>query len=685
MRVTLVSPPVADPTLPVMSLPVLAAACRHKGHEATVYDLAIESLQELTEPRTIERSIDAIRRRLACRDMQPAGNRSFQAEAAVALALGSHTLAGVIGAKLVLRSEKFYDYSRYKAALQVLRNALRIHSAAFFPTKVDLDDYQIGGRSTFESIRRHLECEDENVFLAYIRQVALPRIIDSRPDAVGVSITYRAQLLAGLTLIQELRRYDSSVPIVVGGAFITSLGNRLAFLGDMLDAVTALVLFEGETALQELLARLEAGKSIDGIPNVVRPAQVRAGRIPAAAGFIEDLAALPAPDFCGIPLSMYLVPEPVLPVQTCRACYWGKCNFCGVSRATAGRYRVVPKDALTRHLDDLNARYACRHFFVCDDATSPSTLRSLADHVLAGQRDYRWCTEARFERSLTRELCSFLRRGGCVHLLFGFESAVPRVLSLMAKGTDPTLIQDVLTACRDADIAVNLQCFIGFPGETAEEAKETANFLRRNRPLYTSFAMGHYRAVTGSNVVRAPAEFGVTLRAHPPGETEIETWHRFTVQRGLSSPEAKDLSERLFADLAGDDMVGPGLLFGSSGAHGLLYSARKGRKGIDALGVETFRWSWDIETDRFKACEEADIIELDPERHLVVDTVTGNFQELDASAVSAFRRCQREPLSLPEACAPWAEAADCELEDIAETMAALVRLARAGILRSAAV
>ena len=55
--------------------------------------------------------------------------------------------------------------------------------------------------------------------------------------------------------------------------------------------------------------------------------------------YAEDMAALPPPDFDGLPLEKYFVPTKVLPYLATRGCYWGRCEFCDHGEGYTAGYR----------------------------------------------------------------------------------------------------------------------------------------------------------------------------------------------------------------------------------------------------------------------------------------------------------------------------------------------------------
>jgi radical SAM superfamily enzyme YgiQ (UPF0313 family) len=112
-----------------------------------------------------------------------------------------------------------------------------------------------------------------------------------------------------------------------------------------------------------------------------------------------------------------------------------------------------------------------------DSAIPPAGLAALA-----GQRwSARWYGFARFVPELaSAELCTGLRRSGCLMLQLGLESGSPRVLDRLHKGIDLELAGRILEQLASAGIAVYLYVMFGVPGETREDALRTRDFVARH-------------------------------------------------------------------------------------------------------------------------------------------------------------------------------------------------------------
>lgn len=168
---------------------------------------------------------------------------------------------------------------------------------------------------------------EANLFEAYYQSTLLPDLDHDRPDVVAVSILNLQQVIPGLTLARRLK--DRGHFVVIGGTVYTK------FLGELLQRpefftlfCDGLIAYEGETALLELVEQLAGARDFSRVPNFLY--LDRAGRVTFTRYHVEDVNALPTPDFDGLPLDGYLAPAPVLPILTGKGCYFNKCKFCDI-------------------------------------------------------------------------------------------------------------------------------------------------------------------------------------------------------------------------------------------------------------------------------------------------------------------------------------------------------------------
>lgn len=559
--VVLLAPPASDVTQPYTSLPALTASLRVRGFTVIQRDIGLEVLLKLLEPRTLTNSITSARLRM---DRRAEDSPEFYDRAIAFEGMYEYLVENIDEAISFLRCvAAANDFKKYLCAVRTVRLACELASLPYFPTVFGPGLYSVGGDETWDSVKASAKDKERNVFLSIFETDIVPSICAYKPLLVGISITFPCQLIPGLALARQIRA-ASSVPIVIGGAVVQRIRHSLEIDQEAFAFADYYVFGEGESALSTIASRLMDETPPSSIPNTIHRI---AGEVVCGGALLEDVRSLPCPDFRGLCLSQYLSPEPVLLVSTTRGCYYGKCAFCDVSGNARSTCRVVSKDQLVEVLKTLQQRHGVRRFFFCEDAMSPSHMSAVAHYVETQCSTVTWQAEARFERALTRERIYKLHRGGCRQLIFGLESRSARVLKLMRKNNDLENDERILSDCRNAGIAVNLQTFIGFPGECAEEAKATIDFLVNEKERIAAFGFGTFSLYRGTPVFSNPDEFGVEAT------TEAETLFGsvgYTVSHGISSHEAQELYGTALPSLINAYGVRNEVLGGLWGAHGLI-------------------------------------------------------------------------------------------------------------------
>jgi anaerobic magnesium-protoporphyrin IX monomethyl ester cyclase len=121
--------------------------------------------------------------------------------------------------------------------------------------------------------------------------------------------------------------------VVVGGNVMTRLQEELPhherFFTEVFDAA---ILYEGEHALLWYIEAVNGQRRWSRCPiSCIECRRVKQSK----EVYTEKTAALPLPDFEGLPLDHYFVPERIIPYLATRGCYWGRCTFCDHGRATS--------------------------------------------------------------------------------------------------------------------------------------------------------------------------------------------------------------------------------------------------------------------------------------------------------------------------------------------------------------
>jgi radical SAM superfamily enzyme YgiQ (UPF0313 family) len=254
------------------------------------------------------------------------------------------------------------------------------------------------------------------------------------------------------------------------------------------------------------------------------------------------MAALPPPDFDGLPLEKYFVPDRILPYLATRGCYWGRCEFCDHGEGYTAGYRTKKIEQIIDEIRHLKERYRTSYFHFTDESYPPALFRKLTRRLVETEMPIVWTTHMRFEKSLLDEaVWKDARASGCKYLHMGFESGNERVLRLMDKATTGDVIRRSLELSAGVGIWNHVMGFFGFPGETREEALSSIRFLEDHKELIHSIGFGTFDLSKHTPVAKNPEKFGVTPYKNPEWDLALDYY--YTVKEGLSVEEAEEVFE----------------------------------------------------------------------------------------------------------------------------------------------
>ena len=512
--VALIYPPTCDPTAPYLAVPMLCGFLRAHGVDVRAIDANVEAYDRMLRRAPMAALRERVLARLARLDRRPElAHVEKLAYVALWRARGEAEWVPerIEDAVAALRDEaRFFDASEYDRATRTVDAALRVISAAHAPLEMSFTAYRTPfSLLTPEEIAADARPE-RDPFHAYATELA-DELAASGARVVGLSVVFPGQMQPAFSFAHALRaRLGDRVHLTCGGPALTQLLLRMKDdaprLARVLGPFDSAICYEGETALLGLVRAVLDGRSPAGIANVV----VRGGTL-APGGPNEDLRALPAPDFDGLPLEKYLSPRLVLPYDPTRGCYWGVCTFChyGLTEKGTAPYKERPVATAVEHLRALAERHGTRSFYFSQDSVAPKTLLKLADTLAESGLGIRWGTDLKPEKYLTAERAQRLAAGGALACALGVESAAPRVLALIDKGAPIETVTSVMGHLHGAGVAVEAMCFTDFPTETYREAMATVRYLGEHHDELALFILGQFDLTHGSIVAQQPARFGL--------------------------------------------------------------------------------------------------------------------------------------------------------------------------------
>ncbi len=589
-HVALIFPPHGDLYFPYLSLPSLTAYLREQGHKVLQLDLGVETFDTLLSKDFLESiykknvsTLDV----LASKKQKSKEERRHLYLLAGAGRSSEFVLKNIELAKRILRDRKlFFSPQHYSLAREVIGHAFRIISAAYFPTEVLKNRTVFAGGLTFDNIVRLIEDYEQNPFLEILKGLVDNLTGQYNLKFAGISITYYSQVVGGFTIARLLKMLDRNLHVSMGGAVISEGSRRITGDPRYFELADSYVFGEGEKALDFLATHYEELPSLRSDPpgNILlrKNKEPRHGSLSYALEVEKeeiDINGLPSPDFTGLPLDRYLSPDVVFPISCSRGCYWRKCSFCSISVSSCPTFKMRSPRHVKEDLNGLMKKYDARYFFFTDNAVTPRHLSEIAEFFSSSTNDVAWTGMVRLEKEFTLELLKKLRRGGCLQLLFGQESANERVLNLIRKGTLVSDSKKIIKDAHAAGIAVGLMNIIGFPTETEEEADQTIDFLVKNKPFIYTTTLTLFDIRENSPVHNNPRDFAISYM-RMKDKKDLYPKFYFSTEEGMTRKQASQKCE------TGKQVLLKAYpwcgLFLDEAAHSLLYLSHVGYEGFTA-------------------------------------------------------------------------------------------------------
>lgn len=343
---------------------------------------------------------------------------------------------------------------------------------------------------------------------------------------VGFTSVFQ-QNLASLALAARLKGRHPHLTVAFGGAnWEEPMGSALRRQFPFVD-----LSFSGEAdrSWPELLSRRRRGQAAGDVPGVA------AGDVPGVAAgdpsaacptgppdLVEDLDDIPVPDFDPFFDQLRSRPalsgvQPVLLLETARGCWWGErsqCTFCGLNGSSMGFRSKSPERAFV-DIVALHHRYRVGTISVVDNILDMRYLRTVLPRLAEARLgvDLFWEVKA----NLTYRQVAQLRAAGVMFIQPGIESLSDHVLQLMRKGTTAARNVELLKWCAEYGVTPLWNLLYGFPGETAEDYRQTADIIPAIWHLTPPSGYGPIRLDRFSPYQADPESFGmVNVRPMAP-------------------------------------------------------------------------------------------------------------------------------------------------------------------------
>jgi radical SAM superfamily enzyme YgiQ (UPF0313 family) len=290
-----------------------------------------------------------------------------------------------------------------------------------------------------------------------------------QPQFVGISlrniddvlIRKQATFFDALASLGATIRRTRRCPVILGGSGFSIFPERLLELAGADFGIAG----EGEAGLVSLLAALEDGACVTGIPGLVFRQN---GKILVnAPAFGRGDLALGDADRPAPIIAHYLRSSGALNLQTQRGCAFA-CCYCTYPLIEGTQHRGRPAEVVATEFEQLH-RLGARYVFIVDSIFNSSArhVTEVCEALLRRKIKMSWGCFLR-PQGLTPALVRLMARAGLAHIEFGADSFCDEVLAAYHKGFtfDDILESTALARQEGIDCCHFLIC--GGPGERIE-------------------------------------------------------------------------------------------------------------------------------------------------------------------------------------------------------------------------
>lgn len=335
-------------------------------------------------------------------------------------------------------------------------------------------------------------------------------IAERRPDAILLSA-----YLQHYRTVRDLAALAKAagIPVLLGGPMFNITG--VATSWRELPGLAAIVGAEADLMICDILEALCTSGDLGRFPGITLPQ----GPVAKSAPPLRNLDTVPFPDYSDFPWDRYRVR--IVPLMAGRGCQWDKCLFCSDVVSASGRtFRTRSAENVLIEMQEQARRYGTTNFLFLDLKLNswPDMIRSIGENIQSYVHGAEWIgtvhVDLRRDNGLSRADLRAAVAGGMRRISFGLESGSQRLLDLMQKGTSVEANSDFIRNAYEAGLSVRCTMFKGFPGETAEDMRLTAEFLEQHMQWLDRVRFNEFTLMEDTPVWHA-------LRDHA-GQTSLE-------------------------------------------------------------------------------------------------------------------------------------------------------------------
>lgn len=289
------------------------------------------------------------------------------------------------------------------------------------------------------------------------------KILDYNPDVLAVC-EYSFSEHASHWILKQIRKWAPQIKLIGGGPNMQFLNEHWYGIKDYDYAVSG----EAEISILKVLNEIENGVNHTDCQIIRNPLNLRI-----------DLNNFPMPDYCGLDLNSYGIPNGINS-EFSRGCV-AKCTFC--SETHFAKYRQRQSTSAFDEIKYFHETYGSTIVYFVDSLINGNLkeLKIFAEEMKELDRKVFWLGYARHDGRMDLEYLKTLWDGGCVALNFGCESASQKVLDSMDKKVKVEDMEQNFEDITKVGISAYTNWISGFPTEKHEDHAKSMTFIHRVR------------------------------------------------------------------------------------------------------------------------------------------------------------------------------------------------------------
>lgn len=526
-KMLLIFPPQWTPISPHFAIPSLLGQLKSKGYNAQALDLNIEFFDEVLTKDYLEFSIfkakkefENLKKNLLNVFSPDKKADDYTLDEQIFLYKYNYIknyfsnnekyinfIPNVIdSAKEVFKTDEFYEPMTLIQALNIVDRALQIVSLSYSPTRIEME--QIANpffKFNYQSIKYFVLDKSSNIFLEFYKN-KIQKILNKKAKFIAISLNSSSQIIPGLTLTYLLKQ-QTGAHINIGGNFFGRIADELLnhkeFFELFADSVS---IEEGEGPIVEVAKFVNNEIPIEKVPNLL---YIKNGELHKNEKMkplkLNEMANVNLDDY---KFSKYFSPKIVLPFQSSRGCYWGKCSFCDQDFGMNFNSKNI--DNVISEFKELSQKYNISNYEFIDESVSPAYMNELSKKLKEENINIQYFCDARLETAFSKEILENAYSAGLKMIMWGLESGSDKVLELINKGIDLEKRFDILKNSKDVGIWNFAFIFFGFPTETEEDAIKTVQMLVDNKDIIHSYGRSVFTMGRHAKLAENPEKYGIT-------------------------------------------------------------------------------------------------------------------------------------------------------------------------------